>query len=290
MDSTILMQTIINGLFVGGIYAAFSIGLTLIYGVMKLINFAHGEFLMIGMYTAYWAFVLAGIDPYLSTILAAVVLFFLGILVQYFLYRPVLKAPLLNQVLVSLGLSTLLLGLAQFFFGAMPATVQVSYTSKAIFLGDLVINIPRLISFVISLLLCLGLFVFIKRSKVGKAIRACSQSGMAASLVGIDLERMNMLAFGLGAALVGFAGASITPFYVMSPTVGQNFSISGFVIVVLGSMGNFVGALISAMIIGLSETFGGFLLGPQLKQIVSLSIFILILLFRPQGLFGRRAR
>lgn len=288
MSLEILEQTIINGLFLGGIYAAFSIGLTLIYGVMRFINFAHGEFLMIGMYTSYWAFTLFGIDPYLSIILSAGVMFLIGIIIEYGLYRPVLKAPLLQQVLVSLGVSSLLIGLAQFFFGAVPRAVSVPYESDAIYLGHLVLNVPRLISFVLSLVLCLGLYIWIKRTKIGRALRACSQSRVAASLVGIDVDRMNMIAFGLGAALVGFAGAAITPFYLMEPTTGQNFSISGFVIVVLGSMGNFIGALVASLIIGLSETFGGFMLGPQLKQVISLTIFILILLFRPQGLFGSK--
>ncbi len=289
MSLDIFLQTTINGLFLGGIYAAFSIGLTLIYGVMKLINFAHGEFLMIGMFTAFWAFTWAGIDPYVSTILAAILLFLIGMLLQYGLYRHVLKAPLLNQVLLSLGVSTLMIGLAQFFWGSMPRSILMPYASNAIFVGDLVINIPRLISFVGSLVLCIVLYFLLIRTKMGRAIRACSQNGTAAQLVGIDVDRINMLTFGLGAALVGFAGASITPSFPMSPNVGQIFSISGFVIVVLGSMGNFIGAFLASMIIGMAETFGGFLLGSQMKQVISLTIFILILLLRPQGLFGRKS-
>lgn len=288
MTFEIFMQTLINGLFLGGIYAAFSIGLTLIYGVMKLINFAHSEFLMIGMFTAYWAFILLGIDPYVSVFIAAALLFVIGIFIQYGLYRKVMDKPLLNQILLSLGVSTLLIGLAQFFFGAMPRSIIMPYSSKAIFLGDLVVNIPRLASFLISLFFCIVLYILLMKTKIGRAIRACSQNGTAAKLLGIDVEVINMLTFGIGAALVGLAGASMTPSFPMSPTVGQIFSISGFVIVVLGSMGNFMGAFLASMIIGIAETFGGFLLGSQLKQVVSLTIFILILLFKPQGLFGRK--
>lgn len=289
MSLDIFLQTLINGLFLGGVYAAFTIGLTLIYGVMKLINFAHGEFLMLGMYIAYWAFTWFGIDPYVSAFIALLIMFLVGLFIQYSAYRHVLKAPLLNQVLLSLGVSTLLIGLAQFFFGALPRSIILPYSSKAILIGNLVLNVPRLIGFVVALVLCILLYFFLMKTKIGKAIRACSQNGVASQLMGIDVDRINMLTFALGAALVGVAGAMLTPTFPMSPTVGQNFSISGFVIVVLGSMGNFIGAFLASMIIGIAETFGGFIIGSQMKYVVSLTIFILILLFRPQGLFGRKS-
>jgi branched-chain amino acid transport system permease protein len=289
MSFEILAQTFINGLFLGGTYALFAGGLTLIYGVMYLINFAHGEFLMIGMYVSYWAFALAGIDPYLSVFLAAMAMFILGVIIQRVIFKPVLNAPLLNQILLTLGLSTLLMGLAQFFWGAEPRSLRVSYAADSLFtLGGLIFNLPRSIAMFVALTLCVLLYLFLTYTKNGKAIRACSQSREAAQLMGINVTRINMLTFGIGAAMVGIAGALITPSVPINPTVGQIFGISAFVIVVMGTMGNVMGAFVGALIIGVAEAYGGLLLGGQLKQVVSMAIFILILLFLPQGLFGRR--
>jgi branched-chain amino acid transport system permease protein len=290
MSFEILAQTLINGLFLGGTYALFAGGLTLIYGVMYLINFAHGEFLMIGMYVSYWAFALAGIDPYISVFLAALAMFVLGMIIERVLFKPVLNAPLLNQILLSLGLSTLLMGLAQFFWGAEPRSLRVAYASNSLFtLGGLIFNLPRSIAMLVAMMLCALLYLFLTYTKSGKAIRACSQSREGAQLMGINVTRINMLTFGIGAAMVGIAGALITPSMPLNPTVGQIFGISAFVIVVMGTMGNVMGAFVAALIIGVAEAYGGLLIGGQLKQVASMAIFILILLFLPQGLFGRRS-
>lgn len=286
MTPQILGQTFIGGLYAGGIYALFAVGLTLIYGVMYLINFAHGELLMLGMYTGFWAFTLLGIHPYIAVLLAALLLFALGAILERGLFQPVLDAPLLNQILLSLGISTALMGLAQFFFGAQPRSVILPFSSSSIRAFGLIFNLPRTISFLVALILCVSLYFFLRHHRIGKAIRACSQSRDAARLMGINVTRINMLTFGIGSALVGIAGAMLVPSFPVSPTIGQNFGISGFVVVVLGTMGNFIGAFIAGIIIGLAETFGGLFIGSQLKQVVSMAIFILILLFRPEGLFG----
>jgi branched-chain amino acid transport system permease protein len=290
MSFEIAAQMCINGLFLGGIYALFAVGLTLIYGVMYMINFAHGEFLMIGMYVSYWAYTLLGIDPYISVFFATLTLFALGAIIQRGLFKRVLDAPLLNQILLSLGLSTLLIGLAQLLFGAEPRSLRLPYSSKSLVVGGLIFNFPRSIAFLSALTLCVLLYLFLTYTKTGKAIRACSQSREAARLMGVNVTRINMMTFGIGASLVGISGALLTPSYPMDPSVGQIFGISAFVVVVMGTMGNVIGAFIAAIIIGVAETWGGLLIGGQLKQVVSMAIFVLVLLFRPQGLLGRRGQ
>jgi len=287
MPIEILAQTLVNGLFLGGIYALVAMGLTLIYGVMIIINFAHAEFLMIGMYVSFWAFTLFGIHPYMAIILATVILFLFGALIQRGLIEPVLKAPLLNQILLTLGLSTLIMGLAQFFWRAEPRSILIPFASSSLRVGDLILNWPRLIAFIASIVLTIGLYFFLKKTKTGKAIRACSQNRVAAQLTGVNVRKIYMLTFGIGAALTGIAGVLISPNYPMTPTIGQTFSITAFVVVVLGTMGNFVGAFIGGLIIGVAEAFGGLYLGSDVRQVVSMGIFILVLLLRPQGLFGR---
>lgn len=281
-------QLLINGLFLGGIYALVSIGLTLIYGVMYVVNFAHGEFLMLGMYITYWMFILAGISPYVSAILTALILFLFGTLVQRGLVQKILGANILNQILLLLGVSTLLTGLAQVFFKADPRTIRLPISSMSLNLGNLIFNVPRLIAFVVSLIIAGVLYLFLRTAKFGKAIRACSQSRDAAQLMGINVKLVYMITFGIGTAVTGIAGSLLMPFFPVTPTIGSIFSVTAFVVVVLGTMGNFIGAFVGGLIIGVAETFGGYILGGDMKQIVSMVIFILVLLFRPQGLFGKK--
>ena len=207
MTPEIFAQSIINGLFVGGIYALVSIGLTMIYGVMKIINFAHGEFLMIGMYVAYWAFSIAGIHPYISVFLSMFLLFLTGVVIQRVLVDKVIAAPVLNQVLLLLGLSTFLVGLAQMFFTADPRTIILPFSLERFKIGALIFNKPRTIAFIVSMVIAAVLFLFLKYSKTGKAIRACSISRDAASLVGINVKKVYQLTLGIGAAVTGIAGA-----------------------------------------------------------------------------------
>lgn len=286
MPIDILAQSLINGIFLGGVYALVAGGLTLIYGVIYIVNFAHADFLMVGMYIAYWAFVLLGIDPYISVFLCAIILFIIGVITQKVLIKPILKAPMLNQILLTMGLSSLLVGLAQFFWRSEPRSVLVPYSANRFVVSGIIFNVPRMVAFIVSVVITIGLYLFLKNTKPGKAIRACSQSRPAAQLMGIDVNKMYMLTFGIGAGLTGIAGALLTPTYSMSPTVGLTFAITAFVVVVLGTMGNFLGAFIGALIIGVTEAFSGLFLGGELRQLGSMVIFILVLLLRPGGLFG----
>ena len=281
-------QLLINGLFLGGVYALVSIGLTLIYGVMYVVNFAHGEFLMLGMYLTYWLFTLAGIHPYVSSIFTAVLLFLFGMLIQRVLVQKILGANILNQILLMLGVSILFTGLAQVFFQADPRTIRLPISAMSLNFGNLIFNIPRLIAFVVSVIVAGILYIFLRVTKFGKAIRACAQSRDAAQLMGINVKMVYMITFGIGSAVTGIAGSMLMPFFPVNPTIGSVFSVTAFVVVVLGTMGNFIGAFVGGLIIGVAETFGGFILGGDMKQIVSMIIFIIVLLLRPQGLFGKK--
>lgn len=288
MSPDIFFQTIINGLFTGSIYALVAIGLTLIYGVMLILNFAHGEFLMIGMYVAYGTFTLFGMDPYLSIPIAAALVFTLGALIQSTLVQRVLDAHPLNQIILLLGVSTLMIGLVQFFLTAEPRVVRVPYETAVLVLGDLRFNIPRLVAFLGAMVISLSLYLFLQKTRTGAAIRAVSQSRPAAMLMGINVKRIYWLTFGIGAAVTAIGGVMLTPNYRMIPTVGQSFSVVAFVVVVLGTMGNFIGAFVGGLIIGVVEAFAGFWLGGDVKIIASMLVFILILLFKPAGLFGSK--
>ena len=288
MTPEIFFQTIVNGLFTGGIYALVSIGLTMIYGVMVIVNFAHGEFLMLGIYTAFWAFTLFGMDPYLTAPLAMVLIGGLGALMQRGLVHRVLDAHPLNMIVLLVGVSTLMIGLAQFFFSAEPRSIHVSYETAVLSALGLRFSIPRLVAFVSSMFLAGSLYLFLQYTRVGKAIRAVSQSREAAQLMGINVNAMYMLTFAIGTGVTAVAGTLLAPNYRMIPTMGSAYSVIAFVIVVLGTMGNFVGAFVGGLIIGVVETFAGFYLGGDVKIIASMFIFILILLFKPSGLFGRK--
>jgi branched-chain amino acid transport system permease protein len=288
MDPQIFFQTIVNGLFTGGIYALVAIGLTLIYGVMLILNFAHGEFLMLGMYIAYWAFTVAGLDPYLSIPIAAILIFALGALIQSTLVQRVLNAHSLNQIILLLGVSTLLMGLVQFFWSAEAKSIHVPYETAVATFMQLRFSIPRMVAFFSALVIAVSLYIFLQFTRVGKAIRAVSQSQDAATLMGINVKYIYMLTFGIGAAVTAIGGVLLTPNYKMIPTIGQQFGVVAFVVVVLGTMGNFIGAFLGGLIIGVVEAFAGYLIGGDVKIIASMLVFILILLFKPAGLFGRR--
>jgi branched-chain amino acid transport system permease protein len=282
------MQTLVNGLFIGGIYALVSVGLTLIYGVMLILNFAHGEFLMLGMYIAYLLFTFAGLDPYVSVPIAALLVFAVGAAIQRGLVQRVLSAHPLNQIVLLLGVSTLLIGLVQFFLTAEARQIHVPYETEVISALGLRFSIPRMAAFFASLIISLALYLFLQFTKTGKAIRAVSQSREAALLMGVDVKFIYLLTFGIGAAVTAVAGVFLTPNYKMIPTIGQSFSVTAFVVVVLGTMGNFIGAFLGGLLIGVVEVFAGFFIGSDVKIIASMLVFILVLLFKPSGLFGRK--
>lgn len=283
----LLLQSIVNGILMGGVYGLVAIGLTLIFGVMKIINFAHGSLMMLGMFTTYWLYVLAGLDPYLSLLLSIPCLFVLGLLIERFLIAQVLDAPAHNQLLLTLGISLFIENFALFLWTPNFRTLEVTYLRKAAMVGSVMISLPKLVAFIFAIILTILLYCFLKGTDMGKAIRAASEEREGALTVGINLRRIYYVAFGIGAACVGAAGTLTAPFFYVNPHVGGIFVITAFVVVVLGGMGNFIGALVGGLIIGLAESVGAAFVPGQLKQFIIYFIFILVLLFKPEGLFGR---
>ena len=287
---TIIPQLMINGLLVGGIYALISIGLCLIFGVLEVVNFAHGEFLMLSMYVTYWLFHFYGLDPYLSLLIVIPLFFFIGLAIQRSIIQPILEAPLLSQIFATVGLSVVLQNVALFFWKADYRTVKTSYSANVVNVGSLIISFPRLIAFCVALTVIVALFIFFKKTYTGKAIRALAQERRASMLMGINIHRMYQIAFGIGIACAGGAGAILIPIYYTFPTVGTLFVLTAFVVVILGGYNSLTGALVGGLIIGVVESFSGFFISPHLKEAIYFAIFILILLFKPTGLFGQREK
>ena len=286
---TAIAQAVVSGLLIGGVFALIALGLTLIFGVMKIINFAHGDFLMLGMYFAFFLSVMGGIDPYLSAIVCLPFFFALGWGIQSWLIRPVLSAPENIQILVTVGISLVLQNTALFLFSPDFQSLKVSYGASTFAVGGVSVSYVRLIACAVSLLAATGVYLFLTRSDNGKALRACAEQQTGAMAVGIDVERMYKIAFALGTACVALAGVLMTPFFYIAPQVGLPFTLIAFVTVVLGGLGSVPGALIGGLIIGLVESLGEVLLpAPSMKQMATFSVFLLILLIRPQGLLGGR--
>jgi len=283
----LLLQSIVSGILMGGVYSLIAIGLTLIFGVMRIINFAHGSFMMLGMFTTYWLFILLGIDPYLSLLLSIPCLFVLGIIVERFLIAQVLDAPEYSQLLLTLGISLFIENLALFLWSPNFRTLDIGYLKKTTTIGMVMISFPKVIAFLFAILLTGILYYFLKCTDLGKAIRASSEEKEGALTVGINLKRIYYVAFGIGTACVGAAGTLTAAFFYVNPHVGGIFVITAFVVVVLGGMGNFIGAFVGGLIIGLAESIGAAFVPGQLKQFIIYFIFILVLFFKPEGLFGR---
>jgi branched-chain amino acid transport system permease protein len=284
--SGLLLQAVVSGLLLGGVYGVVASGLTLIFGVLRIINFAHGAVMMLGMYASYWLWVWLGVDPYLSVLLTAPAFFVLGMGIQRVVIEPNRAAAEHNQLLLTLGLALFLENLALVLWQGDFRTLRVPYANASFVIGDALVEVSRLVAAGGAVLIALALFVFLRRTDVGKAIRALSEEREGAMLVGIDVARIRAVAFGIGSACVAVAGALITPFFYIAPDVGESFNIMAFVVVVLGGMGNFIGALVGGLIVGLAESLGAALLPGSLKQLVVFVIFVLVLLFRPEGLFG----
>ncbi|HEY67599.1 MAG TPA: branched-chain amino acid ABC transporter permease [Thermoflexia bacterium] len=284
----LLAQAFVSGIMLGGVFALIAIGLTLIWGVMGIINFAHGEFLMVGMYIAYFLAARTGLDPYFTILVTVPALFLIGAGIFRVNIQPVLKDPVMNQILLTVGLMLVLQNLALVLFTATPLSLDNPYNKMIFNVGPVVIPLSNLLGFVGSLLGVAILWWFLRYTDMGRAIRAASQNREAATLMGIDVRRTYLVAFGIGSACVGLAASLMIPFYYVAPLVGAFLGLVAFIVVILGGMGNVLGALVGGLIIGLTETMGAAILPGSLSRVLTFAIFILVLLFRPQGIFGRR--
>jgi branched-chain amino acid transport system permease protein len=286
----IVAQAVINGLLIGGIYALVSIGVTLIFGVIKIVNFAQGEFVMIGMYISFFLATQFGIDPIVSLIVSMPVLFVVGVLIQHFLIRRVLGLNDLPQIFLTFALSLLILNLALMLLTANYRTVHTWYSDDALHLGGLYIPVAKLIAFVLAMVLSGLLWVFLHATDLGKAMRAAAQKPEVAMLMGINPNRVFCVALGIALALAGAAGSLLMPFYPAYPMVGQVFVLMAFVAVVLGTLGNVVGALVASLMMGVAESLGIQFVGADSGLIVVFMMLLLTLAVRPTGLAGGRVR
>lgn len=291
MSETLFLQAVINGLSMGSIYALVACGLTMIFGVMKIVNMAHGTFLMICMYIVFYFHILFRLDPYISMLVTIPLSFIGGIIIFFLFIRPILRDDPINQILVTLGLGMVLENLALIFFSPDLRNVKANWSEMTLSFFSTYITYSQILAIVGSISISLILFQIIQRTSLGRCIRAASENPSAAVLMGINVSRIYAISFALGITCLGFAAPLLTPLYYVSPTVGELFTLTSFVIVILGGMGNFVGALLGGLIIGMVEAFG-FILLPigSLTPVFIFIIFILILLFKPEGLFGGRNR
>ena len=286
MDLTIIGAAVINGILMGGIYTLVASGLTLIYGVLHIINFAHGSMLMVAMFGVFYLVTKLGVDPYLSLIITMPTMFAMGYVLYKYFIGKLSYGKDENILLITLGLSIVIENLALMFFTGDSRTISLSYSDKMFEVGPLLIGLPKVISFVAAMVMCALLGIFITQTDTGRAIRAVAKERMGARLVGIDVDKVFAISFGLGMATLGAAASLLMPIFYVSPTTGHVFVMVAFTVVVLGGMGSLLGAVIGGLIVGLTESFGGLYLGESLGQIGISLIFILILLFRPSGLFG----
>lgn len=283
----VLSQAIVNGILIGGVYALLAVGLTLVFGIMDIVNFAQSEFLMIGMFVAFAINNAIGLDPILSSFAVFVVVFLIGALVQRFLIQRVLDAAMVTQILLTVGVSIVIISGAQLVFGADFRSVTTGYQTKALNIGPLDLSVPYLLAFGGSLIMYLFLWLFLERTYVGRAMRATAQNRKAVVLLGVNPNRMFVLAFAIGTGLAGVAGAMILPYAYVFPTVGHEFALIMFTIVVLGGFGSVPGALVGGLIVGVIQSVSAVLLPTQLQNLVVFIVFILTLTYRPNGLFGR---
>ncbi|WP_238121003.1 MULTISPECIES: branched-chain amino acid ABC transporter permease [unclassified Xanthobacter] len=284
-----ILQAIVNGILIGGVYAVLAVGLALVFGVMEIVNFAQSEFVMLGMYIAYAVFAAVGLDPIAAVPIVFLAVFAFGAAVQRLLIQPVLRAPMVSQIFLTVGLSFVLVAGAQLLFGATFLSVVTPYQTAALTFGGLQVSVPYLLAFLASAVMAALLWAFLERTDMGRAMRATSQNRTAAQLMGINPTRIYMIAFGLGTGLAGVAGAVILPYAYVFPTVGHNYSLVMFTVVTLGGLGSVSGAVVGGLVVGVIHAVSAVFLPTQLQNVVVFAIFLATLLFRPSGLLGAKA-
>jgi branched-chain amino acid transport system permease protein len=281
-----LLQVIVSGLLLGGVYALFAAGLNMIFGVLRVINLAHGELMMLGAYTTYWLVAKADVNPLLSLPVAAAAIFLAGTVIERGLIERVVNQPLLSSLLLTFGLSTLFMGTALSLWTADFRSVP--YLTGSVHALGLDFSKTRLVAFAIALAVTGATYAFLRFSTFGKAIRATSQHAEVAQVCGIDVRRVRLATFGIGSAMAGIAGSLIAMIFTISPEMGRMFIGRAFAIVVLGGLGSFVGAFLGALLLGVAETVAAYYSDTQLAEGVAYAVLVLVLLIRPSGLFGAR--
>jgi branched-chain amino acid transport system permease protein len=282
-----LLTILYSGILVGGIYAIIAIGLNAVFGVVRVVNFAHGELVMIGMFTAYFAWNIWKIDPYVTSLFIAVPLgFLLGVAIQFLVIKRLLKEPLM-QMFATFGLLIFFENLMLALTRGEPKTLRVQISSASFELLGVAVSVPRLIVLLVAIVLTIVLVFFLRHSLEGTAVRAVSQDRATSALMGINVNRLYMMAFGTSGAIALMAGALLAPIYTATPSIGFSFVLPAFAVVVLGGLGSITGSLIGGLIVGIVEAFSGYFLDPALKQAVWFTLFLVVLVIRPAGLFGQ---
>jgi len=282
----VFLQTLVAGILKGGLYGLIGLGMSLIMGVMGIINLAHGQLMMVAMYVTFVLSHYLGIDPYISLFVSMPALFFLGVVIQKYTLNPLMEQDSIlpeNQVLMTVGIGMVLTEIARFVFTSDYKSVQTSYSDATFFLGEISFSIALVISFFIAVGLTLFMFWFLLKTDTGRSIRATAQDKDAALLMGVNSKRITVITFGLGAALVAAAGTVLMPIYYLFPDIGGPFTRKAFVITILGGLGSTVGAIFGGLTLGLAEAFGATYIGMAYDDMIGLLIFILVLLFLPGG-------
>ena len=284
---TMLGQVIISGLLAGSLYAMVALGLGLIFGVMRVLNIAHGPLLMLGAYVTFWLFSTVGLNPYLSLLVSMPLLYLLGMLLQRFLVRRVVDAPELSSLLLTFGVSIALVNVAQLAFTSDLRAVE--YLTGSFVLGPFAFSKSRVIACAIAIAITVSAFLFLQKTRLGKAIRAVSQSREVAQVCGINVGRVHMIAFGLASALAAAGGSLVAVMVAIQPEMGQVYTFKSFLVIVLGGAGNYPGALLGGLLLGLIEQVSSLFLTTQVNEAVAYILLVLVLLVRPTGLLGGRA-
>jgi branched-chain amino acid transport system permease protein len=280
------VQSLVSGVLTGALYAMIGVGLTVVFGVMRIINLAHGEMVMLGMFGAFFGLDLLGVDPFVSVVVWAPVMFVAGALIHRLLLRRIIPGGELNTLLYTAGLSLLVANLALFLWTGDYRTINLPYAAQPMRPFGIAVPIPLAIAFGIAVLVTGALWLFLGRTDLGRAVRATSQNAEAAVLMGIDVERVATFTFGLGTALAGVAGVLLAPSLYLYPTVGEILIVKCFVIVVLGGLGSVPGAIAGGLLLGLVESYGAVYVSMAWKDGIGFLLFLLVLLYRPSGLFG----
>lgn len=288
MTSTQILQSLAGGLLIGGVYSLVAIGLTIIYGVLKFVNFAHGDFLMLAMYLAFFSYTLLGIDPYVMVFLALPIFFVSGVVIYKLIIQPVVdKGEEHIQILLTMGLAWVLQNLVLYFFGPDYRSLRLPYGDITLSLGNVYFSLTKIVACAGAVVCTVAVHLLFKRTKLGKAIRASAQEPWAAYMVGINVKRIYYISFAIGICCVSIAGFLVIPFFYTSPLVGSQFTLIAFVVVVLGGLGSFAGALVGGFLVGLVEGLGSAFLPGSYQELVVFTVFVLILLFKPSGIFVR---
>ena len=284
------LQALTQGLLIGSTYGLLALGMGLVYGVSGVVNFAHGDFIALGMFMCLALYSALSLDPYVSIVITVPVMMGVGALVYRYLLRPMVGHKFLMIVQLTLGLSLVLQNGILMVFGGQPARTPSAVESKLWIVGDVVMRVPHIIAFVVSFAMAIGLYVMLRSTDFGRSIRAVHQNAHAASLMGIDVGRVQILTFALGIGILAIAAALLLPGTPIQPTMGLRYTVITLLVVVLGGMTNFVGIMLGGLVIGISEAFGTIYLSDILGMLLPYGIFVLIMLFRPQGLTWGAAR